>query len=155
MDWRSESWMFNDPCEACGVCLLDHAPSQMRHRYRSAIFPAEAFYGCEIWDIVNDTTAGTVERSITRHSEQQLSNQYSAPLPSREDRKRIRETAGPNQEDMADELRFELDCHSMEEPSGIPGWQAPPMARTRGGLAEELLRPAPSTRLRRTGEPLT
>jgi hypothetical protein len=29
----------------------------------------EAFYECEFWDIVIDTTGGTVERAITRHGE--------------------------------------------------------------------------------------
>ena len=104
MEWRSESWMFNDPCEVCGIRLLDHEHSQIRHRYRSPALSTDAFYDCEFWDILNDTTAGTVERAIHRHGERGGNRSYNAPLPSPEDRKRIRERAGLTQQDLADEL---------------------------------------------------
>jgi hypothetical protein len=96
--------MYNDPCEVCGVRRLDHEPSQIRHRYQTPALPPEAFYDCEFWDNLNDTTGGTVERSIMRHGEREGNGGYSAPLPSPEDRKRIRERAGLTQEDLADEL---------------------------------------------------
>jgi hypothetical protein len=103
MEWRSESWMFNDSCEVCGVRRLEHEPSQIRHRYRFPALPTGSFYECEFWDIVIDTTGGTTERAIHRHSEREGS-QYDAPLPSPVDRRRIRERAGLTQEDLADEL---------------------------------------------------
>jgi hypothetical protein len=56
--------MFNDPCEVCGVRRLDHEPTQVRHRYQSPVLPPESFYNCEFWDILNNTTGGTVERAI-------------------------------------------------------------------------------------------
>ncbi|MGD2044413.1 MAG: helix-turn-helix transcriptional regulator [Acidimicrobiia bacterium] len=102
MEWRSESWMFNDPCEVCGVRRLDHEPSRIRHYYRSPALPPDAFYECDLWGIVHDSTAGTVERAITRHFDRDA--KYTAPLPSPEHRKHIRERAGLTQEDVADEL---------------------------------------------------
>jgi DNA-binding transcriptional regulator YiaG len=102
MEWRSESWMFNDPCVSCGVRRLDHPPSQIPHYYQSPALPSEAFYECDLWGIVHDSTAGTVERAITRHFDRDA--RYTAPLPSPEHRKHIRERAGLTQEDLADEL---------------------------------------------------
>jgi hypothetical protein len=94
--------MFNDPCDICGVLRLDHEPSQIRHRYQSPAIPPEAFYECEFWDILNDTTGGTVERSIFGNAERAA--KYTAPLPSPDDRRRIRERAGLTQQDLADQL---------------------------------------------------
>jgi hypothetical protein len=102
MEWRSASWMFNDPCQVCGVRRLDHEPAEIRHRYQSPALPPDAFFECEFWDIVIDTMAGTVERAITRHGERGAV--YTAPLPSPEDRRRIREEAGLTQQDVTDEL---------------------------------------------------
>jgi DNA-binding transcriptional regulator YiaG len=96
--------MFNDPCEVCGVRRLDHEPTQIRHRYQSPALPADAFHQCEFWDIVPDSRGGLVERSIMRHAEREANSRYSAPLPSPDDRKRIRERAGLTQQDLADEL---------------------------------------------------
>lgn len=100
MEWRSQSWMFNDPCEVCAVKRLDHHPSQIRHRYRS---PAST-YDCEFWDIVNDTTGSTVERAVHRHGEREGNRAHEAPLPDPESRRLIRERAGLTQQDLADEL---------------------------------------------------
>jgi hypothetical protein len=94
--------MFNDPCEVCGVRRLDHEPSQIRHRFQSPVLPPEAFYECEFWNILYDTTGGTVERAIMRHGERAA--KYTAPLPSPDNRRLIRERAGLTQEDLADEL---------------------------------------------------
>jgi hypothetical protein len=117
MEWRSESWMFNDPCVSCSVRRLDHKPSQIRHRFLSPVLPPEAFYECEFWDILNDTTGGTVERAIFRNSERAA--KYTAPLPSPENRRLIRERAGLTQEDLADELFVSRWTVSRwEKPSG-------------------------------------
>jgi hypothetical protein len=94
--------MFNDPCDVCGVVRLDHRPTEIRHRYRSPVLPPEAFYHCEFWDILNDATAGTVERAIQRHAEGAA--KYNSSLPSPDDRKRIRVRAGLTQQALADEL---------------------------------------------------
>lgn len=94
--------MFNDPCVSCGVRRLDHEPSQIRHRFQTPVLPPEAFYECEYWDNLNDTTGGTVERAIFRNSERAA--KYTALLPSPDDRRRIRERAGLTQQELADEL---------------------------------------------------
>lgn len=104
MEWRSQSWMFNDSCEVCGVKRLDHDPSQIRHRYRSPALPPASTYGCEFWDVVNNTTGGTVERAVYRHGEREGNKAYEAPLPDPESRRLIRERAGLTQQDVADEL---------------------------------------------------
>ena len=128
MEWRSESWMFHDPCEVCGVRRLDHEPSQIRHRYQSPALPPEAFDESEFLDILNDSTGGTVERSIMRHGEREANSRYFAPLPSPEDRKRIRERAGLTQQDLADELFVSRwTVARWEKPSGI---------RRRAGMTE-------------------
>lgn len=96
--------MFNDPCEVCGVRRLDHEPGEIRHRYHSPALHPASTYDCEFWDIVNNTTGGTVERAVHRHGEREGNGAYEAPLPDPESRRMIRERAGLSQQDVADEL---------------------------------------------------
>ena len=125
MEWRSESWMFNDPCEVCGARRLDHEPSHIRHRYQSPVLPSEAFHEWEFWDGPKDTTGGTVERAIFRNSERAA--KYTAPLPSPDNRRLIRERAGLTQEDLGDELLVSRwTVTRWEKPAGY--WNGKRMA---------------------------
>ncbi len=105
VDWRYESWAFNDPCRRCRVNRLDHEPTEIRHVYRTPALPENAIWQeGNLWDLLLDTTGGTVERAIFRHAERESNGGYDAPLPPPKQRKRIRENLGITQESMARNL---------------------------------------------------
>ena len=74
-----------------------------------------------------------VERAIHRHGERE--NKYTAPLPSPDDRKRIREEAGLTQQDVADELFVSRwTVARWEDPAGYWNGQRSPGREPVGGL---------------------
>ena len=77
------------------------------------------------WDFAKDTTAGTVQRSLTRHGEREAKGMYDAPLPSPRERKRLRKAAGLTQVDLADELADQLGDRLNVERTLISRWETP------------------------------
>ena len=105
VDWRYESWAFNDPCRRCRVNRLDHEPTEIRHVYRTPALPEDAIWQeSNLWDLLLDSTGGTVERAIFRHAERESNGGYDAPLPPPKQRKQIRENLGITQESTARNL---------------------------------------------------
>lgn len=93
VDWRDESWSFNDPCRRCRVRRLDHAPTEIRHAYVTPALAEESiFYVDDLSDVFFDTTGGTVERAIFRHSEREANGGYDAPLPPQAEKADQRES---------------------------------------------------------------
>lgn len=132
--WRSESWAFDQPCRACGKTRHEHDPHEVRHVYQTPAVPAQDielkpdpwdYDQPGFWEFVKDTTAGPSHRALTRHAEKEANGKYDASLPSPKERKRIRETAGMTQEDLADELADRLDDRLNVERTLVSRWETP------------------------------
>ena len=145
MEWRSQSWMFNDPCDVCGVKRLDHDPHQVPHSYKSPILSKSVQpEQLDDWEDVPAGSADPVERAVFRHFEREANGEYDAPLPSPVDRKRIRERAGITQQDVADQLHVSRDTvMRWEKPAGyrngrrLPGRE--PVGELRKAYSEVLM----------------
>lgn len=101
MKWISESWAFNDPCTSCGVLRTEHRPERIRHQYRSPLVSDESMIEGAPWDAIWPSNGTAEEKAIVRHAER---TGYEAPLPSPNNRRRLREQAGWTQEDIAQEV---------------------------------------------------
>lgn len=133
-EWKSESWAFNQPCRECGLSRHEHDPHSIRHVYSTpGVDPEDVDLQPEpwhydnpaFWAFVRDTTAGPAHRALTRHLEAEANGEYDAPLPSPQERKRIRKALGMTQVDLADELANQLDDRLNVERTLISRWETP------------------------------
>jgi len=105
VEWISSSGMFNDPCFHCGVLRLAHDDETMGHWWVTASWATES-------DLERMT------RGKTRAREDR--GDYDAPLPPPAERRRIRETAGWTQQQIADELHISRHTiYRFEKKAGL------------------------------------
>lgn len=128
-EWISASGLFNHRCEICGVDRVNHQEDTLGHWW---IPPWETMTQRELHALMR--TRGRERRDL-----------YSAPLPSPEERKRIREDARWTQQKVAAALfvsrhtvsRFERKAGWLND-ERLPGRE--PSGPVRQAYSELLLR---------------